>query len=177
MDKSLEKDKDETHGQFTLGDKSKFPKKTFLTRFRDLKKELSPKPKRAQRQTVVFLEGSDRKKNLAYYDKRVYQILKQRKLANVTYKGRDATPKPLTKSDILDDEGTFTEDSENQIDFETLVEEVHGKKFSVMDKASYSLTPDLDDIIKHVRTLNFDVKFYSLQYLRSWMKRICTILL
>jgi hypothetical protein len=42
--------------------------------------------KRADRPTLAFVEeGGEKKKNLAYYDKKIYNILKMRKNAEVSY--------------------------------------------------------------------------------------------
>jgi hypothetical protein len=41
--------------------------------------------KRADRPTLAFVEeGGEKKKNLAYYDKKIYNILKMRKNAEVS---------------------------------------------------------------------------------------------
>lgn len=42
--------------------------------------------RRVERPTLAFVEGAERKKNLAYYDKSIYNILKMRKEAEVSFK-------------------------------------------------------------------------------------------
>lgn len=41
------------------------------------------KKQRVSRSTIVFIEGSSRKKNLAYYDPAIYEILKIKKKVQV----------------------------------------------------------------------------------------------
>lgn len=60
-------------------------KKTFQSRLRIVKPRIFPTKRRADRQTVVFLEGFSQKKNLAYYDKQIYNVLKLRKQIQVEF--------------------------------------------------------------------------------------------
>lgn len=54
-----------------------------LNRFYDVKDKMQAKVPPKSRPTVVFLQGSSKKKNLAYYDKQIYESLKQRKQVQV----------------------------------------------------------------------------------------------
>lgn len=60
-------------------------KPSTLIRFQNAKDKIISlkKKKKPERSTVVFLQGSSRRKNLAYYDKQIYELLKQRKQAQV----------------------------------------------------------------------------------------------
>lgn len=60
-----------------------FQKQLFKSHLRNVRDKIAPNKKRADRHTVVFLEGSSEKKNLAYHDKSVYNILKIRKQTQV----------------------------------------------------------------------------------------------
>lgn len=55
-----------------------------VTHFFEVKNKVLPKSEKNQaRSTVVFHQGSSTKKNLAYYDPEIYELLKQRKQTQV----------------------------------------------------------------------------------------------
>jgi hypothetical protein len=74
----------------------------------------------------------------------------------IIYKGRDATPTPLTESDLVDIEDHYIEEDQEKVDslWDILVDEVERKKFQSIKEAklsSYFEVPDLDDIMVEVR--------------------------
>jgi hypothetical protein len=60
-----------------------FQKPKAKARFRAVKDKIVNKNKNARTTVVVPKEGENQKKNLAYYDKEIYQALKKRKDAQV----------------------------------------------------------------------------------------------
>ena len=79
-------------------------------------------------------------------------------LFQISHNGRDATPQPLTQSDLIDIEEKFDEDQRNKRTdslWDTLVEEVTRKKFptfvdTAVDPSVYYKVPDMDDITAEV---------------------------
>lgn len=174
-------------------------KKSFQNHFRKIKPAINQETKRAERNTVVFLEGFSQKKNLAYYDKEIYETLKLRKniqveiklvdrqdiglvastyfryqamafvvtivvclinLFQIIHKGRDATPKALAVTDLLDIEEQYKEDEHKKRSeslWDALVDKVERNRFSsfvdASDPDAYSKVPDMDDITADVRSV------------------------
>ncbi|KAG5677732.1 hypothetical protein PVAND_007463 [Polypedilum vanderplanki] len=79
-------------------------------RFKEFIKEIQGTNKKIiERKTIFVAENdADKKKNLAYYDRNIYNILKLRKQTDIIHNGRNVTPKFLTESDITDVEESYT---------------------------------------------------------------------
>lgn len=81
-------------------------------------------------------------------------------LFQIIHKGRDATPQPLTVTDLTDLEEQYEDDEHKKRSeslWDALVDEVVQNRFSsfvdASDPDAYSKVPDMDDITADVRCL------------------------
>lgn len=147
--------------------------KAKTNRYKVIIKNLLRKEKeKARRQTLISLHGEASKKNLAYYDKDIYALLKRRKgikvyilmylktfknifVAKVIHNNKDRTPKPLTNYDIIDFEEVYDKfEIKQRTDslWRKAIDLTVGPKFFVNNPenqirgAPLSYVPDMDDI-------------------------------
>ncbi|XP_070500977.1 dynein axonemal intermediate chain 4-like [Chironomus tepperi] len=126
-------------------------------RFKDISRGLTKQGKNKHPPRPTIIQNA-RKKNLAYYDRDIYNVLKLRKQIVIRHNGRNATPHPLTESDLIDVEESYTEEDRRQRTeslWDTLVDHFVRTRIPsfnepLIEARISEILPDMDDITAEV---------------------------